>query len=69
MLSTTRDRIAGECSLDELGESEIQHFDLVIAADHDVGRLRIAMHNTGGMGSGERVGDLYRVLPGVNLHA
>ncbi len=47
-----------------LGDAEIEHLDEVIAAifgdQHDVVWLQIAMHDAGGVGSRQRVGDLAR---------
>ena len=47
---------------DELRQPEVQHLQHALAGDHDVGRLEVPMNNAGGVGGGERVGDLHRVF-------
>ncbi len=44
--------------LDRLGETEVEDLDLVVARDHHVLGLEIAMHDAAGMGGGNPPGDL-----------
>src|SRR5580658_390431 len=39
-------------------QAEIQHLDVSVGADHDIFRLDVAVHDTGGVGDGQGLRDL-----------
>jgi hypothetical protein len=43
--------------LDVLGEAEVEHLHAAVGADHDIGRLEVAMDDPPGVRRGERLGD------------
>ena len=53
-LALTRGRVdLAAVPLRAAGESEVEHANATVAADHHVGRLEVAMHQTSGVGRGE----------------
>ena len=46
--------------LQRLGQAEVEHLDLAIGGDHDVGRLEVAVDHAGLVGGLQRQGDLPR---------
>ncbi len=51
-------------ALDQLGESEVKNFDLIVVSDEDVVRLEVTMDDPFGVRCGEAVGDLEGVVDG-----
>ena len=48
-----------------LGDAEVHHFDVAVGADHDVGRLQVAMDDAALVREVNRFGDLRRESHGL----
>ena len=53
-------RLDSELPACNLGDPEIQDFDQSAIGHHDVAGFEVAMHDTGGVGRSDGVGNLYR---------
>ena len=57
MLLRRRCRIAAGLHLHHFRDAEVEDLRVLAGGNKDVGRLDVAMHDSGGVGGGESVGD------------